>query len=320
MEDPSFDTPPGLGNPHLQTILGRTLRLRLDASYSRSRLDTPDGDFIDVDVWGAVGKPRGVCLLLHGLEGSAASGYMVATAGALTARGLIAASLNFRSCSGEPNRTIQSYHSGRTDDIVTALSWLAEGFPDLPRVAVGFSLGGNALINHLGRAGAGAGLAAAAAISVPYDLAASAAEMERGLGRAYATHFLRSLRRKARHKRRLFPGEMPPTIERARSIREFDDRYTAPFHGFRDATDYYARCSAGGYVDAVETPTLLIQSRDDPLVPSGSIPAQAIRANRRLELRLTDRGGHVGFVHRRAPPGAHGWLEAGVAEYLASTL
>jgi predicted alpha/beta-fold hydrolase len=119
---------------------------------------------------------------------------------------------------------------------------------------------------------------------------------------------------------RLFPREIPRTAERARSIREFDDLYTAPFHGFRDAADYYARCSAGRYVDAVEIPALLIQSRDDPLVPIGSLPAEAIRANRRLELRLTDRGGHVGFVHRRATPGANGWLEAGVAEYLAAML
>lgn len=307
-----FRPPPGLGNPHVQTLLARALRSRAPAAYVRTRLDTPDGDFVDLDVWaGPVRAPRGVCLLLHGLEGSARSGYVVATAGALARAGILPVALNFRSCSGEPNRRAASYHSGHTDDIELALDWIAASWAGLPRFAVGFSLGGNALLVLLGRTG-GRPVAAAAAVSVPYDLSACATALERN--RLYSRYFLRSLREKALRKAARFPDLVPPDAAAAATVREFDELFTAPLGGFADAEDYYRRCSAGRYVAGVAVPTLLVQAADDPLVPFETFPAAQL-AGGAFEVDVTSHGGHVGFVDARHRVGADGWLERRVARF-----
>lgn len=308
-----FRPPPGLGNPHVQTILARALRARAEAPYVRTRLETPDGDFVDLDVWaGAVRGPRGVCLLLHGLEGSARSGYVVATAGALARSGILPVALNFRSCSGEPNRRAASYHSGHTDDIELALDWIAAAWPGLPRFAVGFSLGGNALLVLLGREG-GRPVTAAAAVSVPYDLSACATALERD-GRLYSRYFLRSLREKAREKAARFPDLVPPGAAAAATVREFDELLTAPLGGFADAEDYYRRCSAGRFVAGIAVPTLLVQAADDPLVPFETFPAARV-AGGVFEVEVTSHGGHVGFVDARRRVGPDGWLERRVARF-----
>ncbi|MCG8468008.1 MAG: hydrolase [Gemmatimonadetes bacterium] len=310
----------GLRNPHLQTIAARWARARAEPRTERTRLDTPDGDFIDVDVWSELREPRGACLLLHGLEGCARSRYMVTTASALLASGIQPVALNFRSCSGEPNRTPQSYHSGRTDDIAQTIAWVRDRYASLPVGAVGFSLGGNALINLLGREPDADRVAAAVAVSVPYDLSACAGALERGLGRLYGNYFLRTLRKKAEEKARRFPGRVDPRGATARSIRAFDDLLTAPIHGFEDADDYYARCSAGRHVGQVRTPTLLIQSSDDPLVPDATIPVETIRRSPALRLVLTSGGGHVGFLDEERGAGPAGWLEQTIARFVVDAL
>ena len=319
---PAFEPAPGLRNPHLQTVVGRMVRRRLEPRYGRVRLDTDDGDFIDLDLWSGPEAPSGLCLLLHGLEGSAHSGYMVTTSEALAAAGIQAAALNFRSCSGEPNRLPGAYHSGRTDDIERALDWMAARFPGLPRTAIGFSLGGNALLNLLGREGGGRGLVAAAAVSVPYDLESSADALQRGIGRVYGRRFLRSLREKAREKAVRFPDVVAPEAARARTIREFDDRLTAPIHGFRNAADYYARCSAQRFVDPVDLPMLLVHARDDPLAPGSSVPVETILRRPNLSLELTERGGHLGFVGRGRGNGRArtGWLEDTLSRYISRAI
>ena len=321
----AFEPARGLRNPHAQTVVGRIVRRRFEPRYDRVRLDTDDGDFIDLDLWRGPDDPSGLCLLLHGLEGSARSGYMVTASEALAAAGIQAVALNFRSCSGEPNRLPGAYHSGRTDDIERALDWMAARYPGLPRTAVGFSLGGNALLNLLGREGGGRGLVAAAAVSVPYDLESSADALQRGMGRVYGRRFLRSLREKAREKAVRFPDVVAPAAATARTIREFDDRLTAPIHGFRDAADYYARCSAKRFVASVDLPMLLVHGQDDPLAPGSSVPLDTIRRRPNLSLALTERGGHLGFVGRGrgtgrtdARAGARtGWLEETVSRYIS---
>lgn len=316
----SFRPFPWLGNPHVQTIAARVRRSRLRPRFRRVRLDTDDGDFLDVDVRDLDGSPRATCLLLHGLEGCAASGYMLSTAEALATRGIQPVALNFRSCSGEPNRTLGSYHSGRTDDLRRVLAWIEGEYPGLPRAAAGFSLGGNALIVHLGGTGVAARLNAAAAVSVPYELSDCADRLDRGLGRVYGLYFIRSLRRKLREKARMFPHGVPERALRARSVREFDDAFTAPVHGFRDAADYYERCSAARFVDGVRVPTLLLQAADDPLVPSAALPRDRIDENEHLSLLLTARGGHVGYYDRSDAGARPGWMERRITDYLVERL
>ena len=317
-----FTAPPGLGNPHVQTVGAKLLRSRRRPSYERIRLDTPDGDFVDLDLWCGPCEPSGVCLLLHGLEGSAGSGYMVSTSEALSAIGVQAVALNFRSCSGEPNRLPSSYHSGHTEDIELVLDWMADRYPDLPLAAVGFSLGGNALLNLLGRAErrTADGLEAAVAVSVPYDLARSAEVLDQGSIRFYGRRFLRSLKAKALEKATRFPELVPTAVLRARTLREFDDLLTAPLHGFRDAADYYARCSAARFLDSVAVPVLIVHAEDDPIVPGAALPLAAMRRRANLTLLLTKQGGHIGFLDRRLRPGPGGWLEQSIAGYVAGRL
>lgn len=328
-EPTPFEPYPGLANPHLQTLIGRVVRSRERISYDRERVETPDGDFIDIDLVvmddraggpGDTREVRAVCLVLHGLEGCSRSGYVVSACRALARHGILGAALNFRSCSGEPNRTVGSYHAGRTDDVRLALDWLARRFPDKPLLALGFSLGGNALLKHLGesREEARERLTAAAAVSVPFDLASAADELERGAGRVYAAYFLRSLRSKLRAKEKLMPGAYDLSdLGSVRTVREFDERFTAPAHGFRDAADYYASCSSRRFLPEVRIPTLLVQSRDDPLVPGPTIPWDLLGGNPRLARAITKHGGHVGFLARDEGPRARTWAEREAARFLA---
>lgn len=316
-----------LPGAHAQTLGGRFLRPRGPLPLRRERVDTPDGDFVDVDfvdapglAWGGFHAGDPVAVVLHGLEGCAASGYVRQVVRELGARGLRAAALNFRSCSGEPNRLARFYHSGDTGDLAHVLAWLAETFPGSALGAVGFSLGGNVLLKHLGEQGTESLLRAAVAVSVPFDLGAGARKMERGMGRVYTGFFLRSLRRKFRAKEALV-GEScdRARVLSARTFWEFDDAATAPLHGFRDASHYYASSSSAGFLHAIRVPTLLLHSVDDPFLPEEALPRAVIGENPLLEAEFTERGGHVGFVE--GAPWAPGfWAEAEAARFLAVRL
>ncbi len=295
--------------------------------YRRERWTTPDDDFLDLDFAFDPAADRGdrrpVVLVLHGLEGSSTSGYVRVCCRRLVERGLRPVVLNFRSCSGEPNRRPRFYHSGETGDPARVLGRLRDRWPGAPVGAVGFSLGGNALLKLLGERGAEARelVDAAAAISVPYRLAAGAEALERGMGRLYTAYFLRSLRRSVRAKvRRRGHDYDLDRLAGANTMRAFDDAFTAPVHGFEDAADYYRRCSAARWLEGVRVPTLLVQARDDPFLPPGALPEATIREQPWLVPALVDRGGHVGFVEGAAPWEIDFWSEREAARYLAAAL
>ena len=309
-----------LPGPHAQTIAGRLLRRPKLPPFERERIDTPDGDFVDLD-WPQLGVPAEapLVLLLHGLEGSARRGYAVHAYRALARRGIAAVGLNFRSCSGEPNRTARFYHSGDTDDIRHVLAVLHARAPKRRMGALGFSLGGNALLKYLGEEGEAARgwLAAAVAVSVPYDLGAGADALERTrMGRFYTGIFIKSLLAKAELKGTLLADRCDlARVRRARSFREFDDAATAPIHGFASAADYYARSSSAAFLEHIRVPTLLIHAADDPFLPDDALPYTAARANPRLDMVVVPSGGHVGFV--TGTPWAPGfWAENEAARFL----
>jgi predicted alpha/beta-fold hydrolase len=321
-----------LPGPHAQTVGGRFLRGRRERGlrFRRERLELPDGDFLDLDFVRAArvhptaeDSPRPLVLVLHGLEGSARSGYALETYRALAAHGVRAVGLNFRSCGGEPNRTARSYHSGDSGDLGIVVDVLRERFRDTALGAIGYSLGGNVLLKYLGERGAGARerVRAAAAISVPYDLATGARCLERGLGRLYAAFFLRSLRSKLRAKWALLEGRCDRNrAVKARTMREFDEAATAPLHGFRDAEDYYRRSSSAPFLPAIRVPTLLLHAVDDPFLPGRFVPREAIRDNPRLQAHFSERGGHVGFVAGARPWAARLWAEWEAARFVAARL
>ncbi len=301
--------------------------MRGGVELRRERLTLPDGDFLDLDWAWRVRKTElpassPLVLVVHGLEGSAESGYSRELYRTLAAKGIASVGMNFRSCSGELNRQPRMYHSGETEDLSFVLTAIRARFPDRPLGAVGVSLGGNALLKHLGELGENSCrvVQAAVAISVPYDLAAGADFVERGFSKTYRWFLVRSLKRKIRGKAALLRGsiDVEAALE-SRTFREFDDVSTAPLHGFRNAEDYYRRSSSVRYLDRIRTPSLLVQSRDDPFLPEDSIPDDSSVSSDFIEWRITARGGHVGFVE--GPPWAPTlWAELQAAAFLAEKL
>jgi predicted alpha/beta-fold hydrolase len=264
-------------------------------SLTRERWETADGDFVDLD-W-LIGPPTSpLVLILHGLEGSSKSSYVAELFRGIQRNGWSGVALNFRSCSGEPNRLLRSYHSGETLDARFVISRLRQRWRG-PLFAVGFSLGGNVLLRLLASDGNRSGLDAAVAICVPFNLSACAQTLD-GQTRwmpAYRRHFLRSLRRKAIQKARRHRGTLD--VQQVRScatIRAFDELVTAPLHGFQNAEHYYAQCSSDSAVESISTPTLIISAKDDPMVRT-PVPVEAFR-NPWIRVLQTEGGGHVGFV------------------------
>lgn len=283
----------------------------LDARVER--LEAPDGDFLDlVRTPGSPAAPT--LLLLHGLEGTPRSHYTSGTLARASARGWQANLLVFRSCGGELNRAARSYHSGETSDLDFVVRRLLAERPGAPLVLAGVSLGGNVLLKWLGEQGDAleGAVHGAVAVSVPFDLARSAAHMERGFARIYGWNFLKTLKVKALQKLDQHPGIADrDRILAARTLREFDDAFTSVVHGFRDATDYYAQSSSLQFLGRIRVPTLLLSARDDPFHPVQVLDDVAAIAatNPALHLEFPERGGHVGFLE-----GAHPWRTSNYAE------
>jgi predicted alpha/beta-fold hydrolase len=320
---PPFRVPWWARGPHAQTLLARALRTARTPPFVRERIDTPDGDFLDVD-WGpdpAPGAP--VALVLHGLEGSSRRSYVGNVCRELLARGVRPVAMNFRGCSGETNRALRFYHSGETSDPAMVVDVIRARYPGRPVGALGFSLGGNVLLKMLGERPDGGTdlLDAAVAMSVPYDLAAGCDLLERSvMGRAYTGYFMRSLRTKVESKRdRLAEVLDMEAVDGARTIRAFDDHVTAPLNGFADAQAYYEACSSTRFLAGIRVPTLLLHARNDPFLPPEAIPEAAARANPSLAWSLEERGGHVGFVEG-TPWAPRFWADAAGAAFLAHTL
>ena len=311
---PGYRPPPLMGNGHLQTILPSLLRRVDGLSYRRERITTPDGDFIDLD-WSHCGSPH-LVLLCHGLEGSSQAPYMRGMARAFNRAGWDAVAYNYRGCSGEINRRLRAYHSGATDDLGLVQRHVARGNRYASLGLVGFSLGGNLVLKSLGedRRSLEAAPCWGAAISVPCDLRAGAERLDRAVNGIYNLRFLRTLKAKARLKARRYPQHLDADrIAAIRSIKAYDDLYTAPVHGFQDAEDYYRRCSARYFLSRIHLPTLIINALNDPFLDRTCYPFAEARRNPFLFLETPSSGGHVGFLPRRL----HGtfWHESRVVQF-----
>jgi len=316
-------------NRHVQTVAAAALRRPPPLPESRrERIDLDDGDFIDVDVVRppAPSPAPAWVLVLHGLAGSSGSPAVRGMAAALVAAGHEACLMNYRGCSGEPNRLPRAYHGGASEDVRAVMRRLAAARPDRRFAAVGFSLGGNMLMKLGGEdtARVPGGLAAMVAISPPFDLARCAAFLDeplrlRGL---YRRSMLRVLRRKALETLARFPGCVaagPADLRAARTFAAFDGRFTAPLHGFADAADYWRRCSGGRFLAGIDRPLLVLAAADDPFLPAEIVPHAAIAANPALSLLLTDHGGHCGFIGG-TPWSPTFWAERVTVDYLARHL
>lgn len=309
---------------HAQTLWGKLLSRPARFPSRRERWETPDGDFVDlVRVDAPAGSPR--LLLLHGLEGSARSHYARGTLSEFHRRGWAADMLIFRSCGDEPNRARRFYHSGETSDLAFVIERLIAQDPEAPLCVAGFSLGGNVLLKFLGERGTAVPeqLRAAAAVSVPFDLERGSRELERGFARVYSRFFVRTLRRKAAEKLARFPDLiLPGTLASVRTLYDFDDRVTAPVHGFENAHDYYSRASSLGYIAGIRVPTLLLSAADDPFLPADVLHRvrEIARDVPALEIEFVDHGGHVGFVGGSVPGRPRYYAESRIADFLEGQL
>lgn len=291
---------------------------RADAmpAYQRERWRTADDDFIDVDhLPGPAGAPW--LVLFHGLESSSASRYAIAFALAARSRGWRFSVPHFRGCSGEPNLAPRSYHSGDFEEVGWILGRI-RAQAGAPVLAAGVSLGGNALLRWAEEAGDGAAavVRAVAAVSAPVDLAAAGAAIDRGFNRrVYARMFLRSMKPRALASLRRHPGLFDrEQLLAARTLREFDDCFTAPLHGFAGVDDYWRRASAKPHLDTIRVPTLLLNARNDPFVPAASLPGQD-EVGSHVTLWQPPEGGHVGFPSGGFPGHVHA-MPAAVCDWL----
>ncbi len=258
-------------------------------------------------------EPRGHVVLVHGLESSGRSGYMRSMAHAAAEAGFAAHRLNLRSCGGTEGLCRTAYHSGMTADLRSVIEQLPP-----PVFIAGFSLGGNVALKLAGEWGDSAAgrVAGVCAVSTPIDLAASVARIEEPRNRVYHKRFVRSLKRRIHVRHALLPEKFPVEgLDRIRSIREFDDWFTAPAFGFRNAADYYQTQSAVRFMHRIRIPTLLIQAKDDPVVPFESFQNPALLSNPCIRLIATEHGGHIGFLARRRP---RFWLDEVIVDWISS--
>ncbi|UVE18084.1 hydrolase [Pseudomonas sp. LS44] len=294
-----------LPGPHLQTLWTSLCRRPPQLQRQRERLWLEDGDFLDLDWHGPHEARAPLVLVLHGLTGSSDSLYVLGLQQRLAAQGWASVALNWRGCSGEPNLLPRGYHSGVSEDLATVIAHLRAQRPLAPLYAVGYSLGGNVLLKHLGESGAGCLLQAAVAVSVPFRLDQCADRIGIGFSRVYQRHFMSEMVAYVRRKQQLFTQQNKAEhlaalhqlgpLDGMRTFWDFDGRITAPLHGFADADDYYRRASSRYYLGAIRTPTLIIQAADDPFVFRHSLPESAELAPG-VEFELHAHGGHVGFI------------------------
>jgi len=292
-----------LANGHLQTILPSTLRRVPGVHYRRERLELPDGDFLDLDWSAAVPgevAPR-LGIISHGLEGDSNRPYVRGMARALNQAGFDALAWNYRGCGGETNRLLRAYHLGDTDDLATIITHaIGQGYGEI--YLTGFSAGGNVTLKYLGE-DAGrvpAQVRRAAVFSVPTDLKASSVHISRWQNRVYLRRFMASLRQKMRVKAAHLPGQLDlAALDSLRNFPEFDERYTAPLHGFASADAYYEHAASGRYLAGIRIPTLLVNALNDPFLPPSCFPREAAAANPFFYLETPATGGHVGFAEGR---------------------
>lgn len=314
----AYRAPPWLPGGNLQTLYPALFAPRPRITWRRERWDTPDGDFIDLD-WTAAPVNAGVPLiaLFHGLEGSSRSHYARALMHAVVQCGWQGVVVHFRGCSGELNRLPRAYHSGDSAEIDWVLRRLRAQYADTPLYAAGVSLGGNALLKWLGEQGNAAHdiVHRAVAISAPVDLSAAGDALERGFNMVYTKNFLATMKHKSLAKLAMHPGLFDSErVRAARTLREFDDRVTAPLHGFHGVDDYYARASSKPWLAHIAVPTLMINARNDPFLPAAALPA-AHELAPAITALFPDEGGHVGFVTGEFP-GTLGWLPQAALGFL----
>lgn len=316
-----FSPPWWAKNPHIQTIL--PVLTKVDRPVlQRERLELADGDFIDLDWQGTPEAKQPILVIIHGLEGSAESHYARRILAASKASGLCAVVHHHRSCSGELNRLPRGYHSGDTEDLHCTLQHLKSHFPNNPLLAVGYSLGGNVLIKYQGEQQELSLIDKAVAISAPLQLGSCANRLEKGFSKVYQSYLIKQLQQKMHGKvaKPELSTLMPIVkhdIDSLTTFYAFDDKVTAPLHGFDGVDDYYNRASGMPYLSRITKPILVIHAKDDPFMTEAVIPARE-QLSQQVQYELHENGGHVGFIDGGSPWRPRYYLEKRILNFLIS--
>ena len=307
-----------LRNPHAQTLWAAKIQRTPTPVTSRERLTTPDNDFVDL-MW-TEENDGPIVIIFHGLTGSANSQYARCLMHSLNEKGLRAVLMHFRGCSGEPNRTRGSYHSGDTRDIAFLIDTIAKRYPDKPLAAAGFSLGGNALLKYLGTTTENA-LQFAVSVSPPLVLEEGAKRMDKGFSRIYQRKLISQLKITLREKQARYPelGLDGIDIDSIETFFDFDHHVTAPLHGYKSCADYYKKASTLSDLINIKTPTHILWSADDPFFNKACIPTND-QLSDAVHFELTTHGGHVAFVSGSIPLRGHNWLCERISGLLTSEL
>lgn len=317
-----YSAPSWLPGGHLQTLYPYFFAPRPAITYQRERLELADGDFLDLD-WTLPEQPAPtptlspLVALFHGLEGNAQAFYARNLMQAVTQAGWCGIVVHFRGCSGVPNRLPRAYFAGDSAEIGRVLHYLRTRH-DGPLFAVGYSLGGNALLRFLGEQDIHAQtiINAAVTVSAPFRLAVAGTTLDTGISRfIYTRHFLHTLKQKAQEKCQRFPHLFDQNaLSKARTLWAFDQYYTAPAHGFSSADDYWQHAASMPVLPNISIPTLLINARNDPFYPAHALPtAEQVSATTLREFYAE--GGHVGFPAGRFPAHAR-WLPERILDFL----
>lgn len=316
--DSHYRPPFLLANGYVQSILPTLIR-RIDTEhFQRERLVTDDGDFLDLDWSRASSSANGKTLLIisHGLEGHSRRPYVAGVAREANAQGWDALAWNFRSCSGEMNKTLRFYHSGATDDLKRVVEH-AHGLGYENIHLVGFSMGGNLSLLYAGRQSLDLPVyvKSVVAFSVPCDLAASSSRLAEWKNKIFMWRFLKDLKEKIEAKALDFPDHVSAEdYHQIKTFQHFDDRYTAPIHGFDDAADYWARSSCKPVLKDITIPALLVNAKNDPFLPEACFPYAEALASEWLSLEVPKSGGHVGFIEINERQAY--WMEKRVVEFV----
>ena len=282
---------------HVSTVYYGLFRTITGLEQKRERLELADGDFMDLDWSFATGSTDKVVILLHGLEGHGQRPYITGSAKHFNEGGYDCCAVNFRGCSGEPNRLYRSYHSGATEDLEAVVTHILRAKDYRELYIKGFSLGGNMVLKYAGEGREiPTALKGITAVSAPVDLYSSLRALMGWRNLPYAIRFRKHLVAKLKAKQPLFPDLLPDRdIERIKTLKDFDDIYTSRAHGFKDALDYYSRCSSKQFLDGVRIKTLIINARNDSFLGPECYPQEEARNNECIFLEMPNFGGHVGF-------------------------
>ena len=312
-----YHPPFWLNNRHLETIYPALFRKVTDCQSERHRLELPDGDFVDYDVYSSASNKQAPLLLLsHGLEGDSQRGYMLGMIKIALDYGYQVIAWNYRGCSGEPNRLKRFYHSGESNDLRLMVQHIISRFQPESMYLIGFSIGGNITLKYLGEEGASLSpiIKASATLSVPCDLASGAKHLAGLKSKVYMRRFMHSLTEKIKAKANAHPDLDQNAVLQMKNFIEFDEYYTAPLHGFDSAEDYWEKNSSKFFLSNIQRPTLLLTAANDPFLTPACYPYIIAEESPYLFLHVTEKGGHVGYYQKH--PKGYYWSEERIIEFI----